>query len=362
MIMSVVCCIFISKIFCNVDYTMNMGGLITQRGVLSKFVDKMNVIDVHIQKEKDETKCDIVSKIKGINNDRSIISLVNYRVMKDMFYSEFSSQPTSIVRLITNLSYTVCQNDNTSVQNLVTFDNEDKYGFTLHHNNEFILKYLLGRTIINCVEGFATGIKGLREEITKIISGTEKLKLTYKLKHFASLKDLLEAFKNFFFEVRFDMKDSKDAFMKFMTFFDTQLSNPRLLNIDNNILRADFIKALNCAKDFANLCSAIKSFDRSMFSIISLYNYKKQEKISVDKALIITFPCNLTLSDYSRSIELIDSKKKIVGDRKHVDFITHHVIITLKTLCENDLKYIKINVSGKDVLIDISKFNILNRE
>ncbi|KAF9763670.1 hypothetical protein NGRA_1137 [Nosema granulosis] len=363
MVRSILSCIFISEILCVETYQMTVGGLLTHYCGPKNLQENMHISRVAIERADKTLECSMTPGVFNVNEKKdSISAVVDYSAVKSMFFTELTNEPSSIVKLISHHTSFINENDSKIYESLLTLSEEDEFGFTGYKNSITVLKNLLGKTIINCTKGFPNGVEGLKEKLSKLRISERDINKFDFLAFFYSFFDLYRCCKSFFLNEKFDVNDIDNAFETFMMFFMNKVARKDHPISMEDLLKEDYIKALDCAKDFTKLCEFSKVFDKDVYNIIENYNYRDEDKVTVLKALVVKLPYRMYIPYFSHTIQLLDSKNNVVGDENLVKTTANHIIITFYTLSRNSIRYIMFNDGDVDVVIDISKFNPFLKE
>ncbi|KAF9762697.1 hypothetical protein NGRA_1824 [Nosema granulosis] len=225
----------------------------------------------------------VTGRLCDYNRNLSVISsVIDYNAVRNIFKSEAHGNENTVAKITYQFKTSQNGSKTVDVEEYVSLIEEDNWSLTLCKNSNEVLIYLISKAVVDCTKGFTNS--SLRQELGKI----ENLEKVGKLGYFNSLKQLYESCKEFFISFN---PDANTGVQTFMEFFETLAFHRKNKKYNSNQLtREELVKALDCLKDFSKLCESLRRpEEKNKYNMLSNYRYKKEQKIFIDKVLVIKF-------------------------------------------------------------------------
>lgn len=288
----------------------------------------------------------------------SVCTLVDYDAVKGKFHSDLLDDYSAIVRLNYNLHNS---NDPMGIHNeeyYASFSGDNGNSFTLETNSIEVIKFLIGRTIANCVKGFG----GLRQGLVSRLRRISNIYCEIALEGFYNPSSLLDQCKSFFKNNDFDINDPKDVYESFMNFYVSNISNQQMVEDFNEYDFLYYKIALGHARDFSKLCECLRTTDKSIYNQLVHYDCNSNHIINVHKTLAINFSYQDDLTQSLGDVEIFDDNGNVVQDVSIIDIRRTYMTIKFDKLAYYRVKYIRLQLEGEDLTIDVSNFTELALE
>lgn len=342
------------RCFCAESYELSIGGLVEHEIGEDDIVQYIYLQHVSIGKALNPIPWSMKSPYtytKNINN--SVLTILDYNSVKAIFYSDLSGDYSSIGRFRYRLVNPLESMQPYYEEFFVSLNEEKRNSFSLIANSSEVLKFLIGKTIVNCV-------KGLRRELVERL-GSVNMRRIYEFtpEGFSSTTSLLNKCKSFFENNEFEYNNPKDAYEKFMHFYLSSILGRQVEDNFNILTHEHYVEAFAHARDFSNVCECARTENKGIYNNLRSYKYRYSSEINVYKALFITFSFRFNLQYYEGQVRVFGINDHEITNEDIIDMFKNCISIRFDSLAEYQIQYLRFFFNGEEMRIDVSRFTEL---